>query len=121
MSSEKTTIPKYHVSLVHDFFVQWGGAEVVVDALNQAFPNNTLYASIDHPEIRHKPIDKKKVETTFIQKLPFTRTYLREVYKFLFPLAFEKLKFPKETKLLISDTTGFAKFIVPPVGITTTA
>jgi len=109
--------PKYHVSIVHDFFVQWGGAELVVDALNQAFPNNTLYASIDYPRIRHKPLDRKEIETTFIQRLPFVKTKFREIYKFLLPIAFAKLKFPAKTKLIVSDTASFAKFIVPPVGV----
>ena len=43
--------------LVHDFFIQWGGAEMTFDALAQAFPNNTIYAAFDHAEIRHEPVD----------------------------------------------------------------
>lgn len=106
-----------HVSLVHDFFIVWGGAEVVFDALTQAFPNNTIYASIDHPEIRHAPIDTVPVKTTFLNKLPFGRTFMLEIYKFLLPLAFSRLHFEPQTDLIISDTSSFTKFLIPPPGV----
>ena len=105
------------VALIHDFFVAWGGAEVVCDALVQAFPNNTLYAALDHPETRHKPLDKVAVKTSFMQKLPFTRSKILELYKFALPLAFSSFIFPTETKLVISDTASFGKFIIPPPGV----
>lgn len=106
-----------HVSLVHDFFIAWGGAEMTFDAITQAFPNNTLYAAFDHPETRHEPLDKAEIHTTFLNKFPFTRTYLLEIYKFLLPLAFSNLRFNDKTNLIISDTASFAKHLIPPPGV----
>ncbi|WKZ24113.1 MAG: glycosyltransferase [Candidatus Dojkabacteria bacterium] len=104
------------VSLVHDFFVAWGGAEVVVDAFSQAFPDAPLYASVDFPETRHAPLDSKQIHTSFLQKFPFLKTYLLEIYKFLLPLAFSSFTFSKHTKVVLSDTSSFAKHIIPPPG-----
>jgi glycosyltransferase involved in cell wall biosynthesis len=95
----------------------WGGAEVVFDAFTQAFPNHTSYTSIDFPETRHKPLDTEEVKTSFLQKFPFLHSPLLEIYKFLLPMAFENLTFDKDTTLLISDTTSFAKFVIPPTGV----
>lgn len=114
MRSDETT--EKHVSLVHDFFIAWGGAEVVFDALVQAFPNNTIYAAFDHPETRHAPLDTVPVKSTFLNKLPLSRTYLLEIYKFLLPLAFSQMKFRPDTRIIISDTASFAKHIIPPPG-----
>lgn len=117
MPAKKTPVTTPHVSLVHDFFVAWGGAELTFDAISQAFPNNDIYAAFDHPETRHAPLDKVKVNTSFLNKLPFGRTYLLEIYKFLLPLAFSSLRFPEKTSLIVSDTASFAKHIIPPVGV----
>lgn len=106
-----------HVSLVHEFFTVWGGAEGVFDILVQAFPNHTSYAAVDIPEIRHAPLDTEQVETTFLQRLPFLKTPLFELYKFLLPLAFSQLTFSKNTSLIISDAASFGKFIIPPPGV----
>lgn len=111
-----TEVTEKHVSLVHDFFIAWGGAEVVFDAFVQAFPNNTIYAAFDHPETRHAPLDTVKVESTFLNKLPFSRTFLLEIYKFLLPLAFSQMRFPADTRIILSDTASFAKHIIPPPG-----
>jgi len=117
MRPSQQPVTEPHVSLVHDFFFQWGGAEVVIDALAQAFPNNTLYAAFDHPEIRHAPLDKATVISSFLNKFPFSRTYMLQIYKFLLPLAFASFRFPPETSLIISDTASFGKFIIPPPGV----
>lgn len=116
-TAEISNSTKDHVSLVHDFFVAWGGAEVVFDALVQAFPNNTIYAAIDHPEKRHKPLDSVSVQTTFLNKLPFTRSSLLELYKFLLPLAFSRMRFPETTSIVLSDTASFGKNIIAPPGV----
>ncbi|MCC7304024.1 glycosyltransferase [bacterium] len=117
MPSKKTSPQNSHVSLVHDFFIAWGGAEMTFDAITQAFPNNKIYAAFDHPETRHAPLDKVNVTTTFLNKFPFGRTYLLEIYKFLLPLAFSSMRFPKNTHLILSDTASFAKHIIPPPGV----
>lgn len=111
------TTPDANITLVHDFYITWGGAEVVSDALVQAFPNHNLYAAVTFPEKLHKPLNKETIINSFIQKLPFIRTPLLEIYKFLLPLAFEQFHFSSDTALIISDTTSFAKFIIPPPGV----
>ncbi len=105
------------VSLVHDFFISWGGAESTFDAIVQAFPNNEIFAALDIPKTRHAPLDTKKVTASFLNKLPFKNTYLVEIYKFLLPIAFTRMRFSDQTELVVSDTASFGKFIIAPPGV----
>ena len=77
MPEESLPTKEPKVALVHDFFTEWGGAEVVLDALYQAFPNSDIYAAVDLPETRHKPIDSIPVKTSFLQKFPFQKSFLK--------------------------------------------
>lgn len=78
MPQEKTTQPK--IAIVCDFLTAMGGAENVVLAMHEAFPEAPVYTAIHNPEAvpAFKGLD---VRTTKLQKLP---KKLRKSYR-LFP------------------------------------
>jgi len=97
------------VALVYDRVNKWGGAERVLLALHELFPNAPLYTSV---------YDSKKalwaevfdVKTSFLQKFPFASTS-HEILAPFMPLAFESFSFD-EYDLVISLTSEAAKGII---------
>ncbi len=78
------------VVIVHDWLTNMGGAENVVLAMHDAFPDAPIYTSTYTPE-KMPAFKKLDVRTTYLQKLPGP---LRKLHKF-FPMlrvnAFNKL------------------------------
>ena len=100
------------IALVHDDLVQWGGAERVLEAMCEVYPEAPIFTSVydcSNEELS-KRFGSKKIYTSFLQKIPWWRS----LYKILFPLypvAFEQFDFSK-FDLVISHTSRFAKAIV---------
>ncbi len=101
----------HRVALVHDFFITYGGAEKVFEALMKLPYTLSLHTSL----ITKPPEYSVQIQTSFMQKLPFLRRFLT-FYKFLLPYAFSSLYFDPKTQVVFSDTASFAKFIIPPPG-----
>lgn len=100
------------VALVHDDLVQWGGAERVLVAISEIFPNAPIYTSVvdDKNEILKQNFGSKKIITSFLQQIPGWRTLYKALLP-LYPIAFEQFNFD-EYDLVISQTTRFAKAII---------
>lgn len=101
------------VALVYDRVNKWGGAERVLLALHELFPDAPIYTSV---------YDKKKapwakifnVKTSFLQNIPFASSR-HELLACLMPLAFESFSFDKYD-LVISLTSEAAKGIITKPG-----
>ncbi len=100
------------VALVHDDLVQWGGAERVLVALSELFPDAPIFTSVydsTHPILKEQFKDKTII-TSFIQKIPGWKPLYRTLLPF-YPVIFEQFDF-SEYDLVISQTTRFAKSII---------
>lgn len=100
------------VALIHDDLVQWGGAERMLVALCQIFPNAPIYTSVydSDNKILEYQFKDKKIITSFIQQIPFWKIMYKELLPF-YSLAFETFDF-SGYDLVISQTTRFAKTII---------
>lgn len=96
------------VALVYDRVNKWGGAERVLLALHEMFPDAPLYTSVYNPKTASWARVFSKVVPTFLQKFPFRR---HEWMAPLMPIAFENLNFD-EFDLVISVTSEAAKGII---------
>lgn len=97
------------VALVYDRINKWGGAERVLLALHEIFPDAPLYTSVYDEKLA--PWAKVfKVRTSFLQKLPIPKNK-HEYYPFLMGIAFESFNFD-EFDLVISVTHEFSKAII---------
>ncbi len=99
------------VAIVHDWLVTYAGAERVLEQLVQIYPDCDLFALIDFL----KPADRafiqgKKVKTSFIQELPFSRNNYRR-YLPLMPLAIEQFDL-SAYDLVISSSHAVAKGVI---------
>jgi glycosyltransferase involved in cell wall biosynthesis len=99
------------VAIVHEWFVDYSGSEKVVEQLLNVYPEATLFSVIDYmPDHLRRHLHHKKVNTTFIQKLPFAKKQYRN-YLVLMPLAIEQLDV-SEFDLVISSSHAVAKGVL---------
>ncbi len=96
-------------ALVYDRINKWGGAESVLLALHQIWPDAPLYASVYDQRLAPWA-DVFEVRTSFLQKLPLPKN-AHEYYPFLMGIAFESFNFD-EFDVVISVTHEFAKAII---------
>lgn len=97
------------VALVYDRVNKWGGAERVLLALHEIFPEAPLYTSVYNS--LHAPWAKEfTIKTSFLQQFPFATSH-HELLAAVMPLAFESFSFD-EYDLVISVTSESAKGII---------
>ncbi|WP_278848017.1 glycosyltransferase family 4 protein [Megamonas hypermegale] len=99
------------VAIVHDWLVAYGGAEQFLNDLLSIYPKADIFALVDFlPKDKRDFILNKKVNTSFIQKLPKAKTKYRSYLPFM-PMAIEQLDLSKYD-LIISSSHCVAKGII---------
>jgi glycosyltransferase involved in cell wall biosynthesis len=96
-------------ALIYDRVNKWGGAERVLLALHELFPQAPLYTSVYDKE-NARWADVFDVRTSFLQNLPHVVSN-HEYYPFFMPIAFEQFNFDNYD-LVISVTSEAAKGII---------
>ncbi len=97
------------VALAYDRVNKWGGAERVLLALHELFPQAPLFTSVYNPE-RAQWANVFKVIPSFLQSFPSAKS-AHELYATLMPLAFESFRFDSYD-VVISVTSEAAKGII---------
>ncbi|MFV1917714.1 MAG: glycosyltransferase, partial [Patescibacteria group bacterium] len=102
------------VALVYDRVNKWGGAERVLLALHELFPNAPLFTAVYHPQKATWAKKFPEVIPTFLNKV----SYFRDKHELLgtfTPIAFETLNL-YDYDLVISVTSEAAKGVItkPP-------
>lgn|SRR5258708_34630540 len=97
------------IALVYDRVNKWGGAERVLLALKELFPDAPLYTSVYNSK-KAQWAKIFKITTSFLQHIPFTSSR-HEAMPYLMPQAFESFTFD-EYDVVISVTSESAKGIV---------
>lgn len=99
------------VAIIHFVLLYMSGAERVLQALCDAYPDADIYTHVYDPNKISADIKKHRIHTTFINKLPFAK----KIYKYYLPLmpyALEELDLQRYD-LIISCESGPTKGIVP--------
>lgn len=97
------------VAIVYDRVNKWGGAERVLLALHEIYPQAPLYTSVYDPKKAPWAKVFPKVYTSFLQKILLLRTR-HEILAPVMPLVFSLFDF-SNYDLVISVTSEFAKNI----------
>ncbi len=98
------------VALVHDWLNQYGGAELVLEALKELFPEAPVYTSIYEPRAMPPFYRQWDIRTSFMDKLPFVKTHHQPFLPF-YPLAFESFNL-SGYDLVISNKSGFCHGVI---------
>ncbi|HSW89457.1 MAG TPA: glycosyltransferase [Patescibacteria group bacterium] len=102
-------ITEPRTAIVYDRVNKFGGAERVLLALREAFPQSVLFTSVFDAEAAGW-VGDWEVRTSFLQNLPFAEKH-HEWFAVLMPLAFESLNFDG-FDIVISVTSEAAKSII---------
>lgn len=102
------------VALVHEFLIQLGGAERVLEALHELFPDAPVFTLIYDERRTEGKFSKWDIRTSFLQNLPRSQKNYKW-YLPLMPKAMENFDLSLYD-LVISDSSAFAKGIItkPP-------
>jgi hypothetical protein len=99
------------IAIVHDWFSTIGGAEKVVSNIIDLLPGADLFSLVDFfPQKERNIIKNKKIITSFIQILPFSRKKFRNYFP-LFPIAIQQLDL-SNYDLIISSSYAVAKGVL---------
>jgi glycosyltransferase involved in cell wall biosynthesis len=99
-------------AIVHYWLVSMRGGEKVLESICRLFPEADIFTHVYDPKALSETIQHHKVNTTFINSLPFARRFYRK-YLPLMPLALEQIDL-RGYDLIISSESGPAKGINPP-------
>jgi glycosyltransferase involved in cell wall biosynthesis len=99
-------------ALIHDWYYVSGGAEKVVHSINNIWSNLEHHALIDFLDENDRDfiLNGKSVKTSFIQKLPTSKSNHRKFIQF-FPMAIEQFDL-REYDLVLSSSASVAKGVL---------
>jgi len=98
------------IALVHDYLVQYGGAERVLECFSELFPYAPIYTLVYDKDAMHGAFEEKDIRTSYLQKIPFAKKQHR-LFPILMPSAIEQFDF-SQYDVVLSDSSSFAKGIV---------
>ena len=101
------------VAIVHDWLVNYGGAERVVEAMLSLYPDAEIFTLVYDEKKMGKFFPKEKVHTTFLQKVPFSLKMYTKMLSFM-PKAFESFDFTGFDLVLCSSSCCAKGVITPP-------
>lgn len=97
------------VALLHDYLNQAGGAERVLLALANLYPQAPIYTLIHDPK-RLNGFEDKNIKTSFLQKMPLASSHIRW-YLPLMPTAVEQLDL-SDYDVIISSSSALIKGVI---------
>ena len=95
------------IALVHDYFVQMGGAERVAEAMHDSFPSAPMYTTVALPQSLPGRLRTADIRTSPLQHLPSIDRRFRH-YFMLYPFAVENFDL-SQYDLIFSSSSGYAK------------
>ena len=106
-----------NIAVVHDWFVKksFGGSEkvtlIINDLLNDKYSSPDIFSlTSNFDNLKRKSFKQSKINTSFIQSLPFGKTNVQKYLPFL-PYAIEQFDLRKYD-LVISSSHAFAKGVL---------
>lgn len=98
------------IAIIHDHLMQFGGAERVLLALQQAFPAADIFTLVRNKETLNR-LGNLKTQTTFIQNMPGGERFYKW-YLPLMPVAWERLDL-SSYDVVVSSASALAKGVLP--------
>lgn len=112
---DKTSNASDGLVLVHDYLIQMGGAEKVVEVMAEAWPEAPIVTSATLGPSLFPVFRSPRVRNSWMQRLPGMLKHHKKLF-FLYPFAFRSLRLPS-AKLAWISSSGFSKWIPKPRGM----
>jgi glycosyltransferase involved in cell wall biosynthesis len=97
------------VALVHDYIKEYGGAERVLEALHELYPDAPVYTTVYLPEYLGPHKDRFKdwdIRTSFLQKFPL-KAKLISPFRLLATFAFQQFDLSSYDVVIVSATGAY--------------
>ncbi len=110
------TIAQLKVALVHDYLREYGGAERVLEALHELFPESIVYTAYYYPKglgTFNNIFKDWNIKTSWIQKFP---NKLVSPLRIFAPMAFESFDLSDFDVVISSTSVYFAKAVITKPG-----
>jgi glycosyltransferase involved in cell wall biosynthesis len=99
------------IAIVHEWFVTYVGSERVVEQIISLYPEADIFTLMDFLPAKDRTfLYNRHIKTSFIQHLPFARTFYRQ-YLPLMPLAIEQFDL-SDYDLILSSNHAVAKGVL---------
>lgn len=97
------------VAIVHDYIKEYGGAERVLEAMHELYPNASIFTTIYLPKFLgpHRERFKSwKINTSWFQDIPFKGKLISPL-RILAPFIFQSLDLSKFDVVIVSQTGAY--------------
>ena len=95
------------VALVHDYLKEYGGAERVLEALAEIYPDATIYTAFyQKGSPAYERFKHRKIRTSWVHYVPGFATKLHSPLRFLAPKIWNGFDFSKYDVVIGSATEG---------------
>ena len=111
---KRWAIEKMKVALIHDYLCEYGGAERVVEALHEIFPNAPLYTAYYSPKglgIHANKFKDWDIRSSWLQQIPFANKLISP-FRILAPMIFEGFDLNGFDVIISSCSIYFSKAII---------
>jgi len=102
------------VALVHDYLNQYGGAERVLKALTEMFPEAPIFTLFYDARATNQEFARSRIVTSFLDAIPLVKRHHR-LFPLVMPNAIERLDL-RGYDVVISDSDSFAKGVLTDPG-----
>ncbi|UHA71647.1 glycosyltransferase [Paenibacillus sp. 481] len=98
------------IAIVHDYINQHGGAERVLEAFMELYPDAPVYTLISDMKKMPAVFQQAQIHNSFIQNIPFSKKHYKKMLS-LFPLAVEQFDL-RQYDVVLSTSSAFAKGVI---------
>ncbi len=103
------------IALIHDWLTGMRGGEKALEVVCERYPDAELFTLVHVPGSVSPVIERRRVHTSFIQRLPFSGRHYRHFLP-LFPAAIERFRLDR-FDVVVSLSHCVAKSVVTPEGV----
>lgn len=97
------------VAIVHDYIKEYGGAERVLEALHETWPDAPVFTTVYLPQFLGPHTERFKnwnIKTTWFQNVPFNDKLISPV-RLITPFLFREFDFSKFDVIIVSQTGAY--------------
>lgn len=102
------------VALIHDYLREYGGAERVLEALHEIWPDSPVYTAYYNPEALGSHANRFKgwdIRTSWLQKFPFANKFVSP-FRIFAPMIFESFDLSEYDLVVSSCNMYFSKAVI---------
>ncbi|WP_138494615.1 glycosyltransferase [Paenibacillus pinistramenti] len=100
------------IAIAHDYLIQMGGAERVVEVLHDMYPDAPIFTTVSHGNRLPESLKNADIRTTWLQNFPGVKTNFKKMLP-LYPLAIRDFDF-RGYDIVLSSSSAFVKSIEVP-------